>query len=163
MRSALFLCNYFASKWFFKLSNSKYMKYVFFFVALFVSANLMAQSVAVYKDPRIDVLLKKQAEVNNVSTRNKTSRRTARGYRLLVANTNNRTEAMAARTKILTYYPELKPYLTHQAPYFKVAAGNFLTRAEASAYQRRMSSVLPGAVIINATIEVKPEDVEDKD
>ena len=139
------------------------MKYLFFVVALFVSVDLMSQSVAVHKDPRIDVLLKKQAEVNNVSTRSAAKRRTARGYRLLVASTNSRSEAMAARTKILTYYPELKPYLSHQAPYFKVTAGNFLTRSEALAYQKRMSSILPGAVVINATIEVKPEDVEDKD
>lgn len=126
----------------------------------------MAQngSVAIYKDPRIDILLKKQAEINNVSTRNSAKRRTARGYRLLVASTNNRTEAIAARTKVLTYYPELKAYMYHQSPYFKVTAGNFLTRGEASAYQKRMNAVFSGGVfIINATIEVKPEDVEDKD
>lgn len=140
------------------------MKYLFFVLALCISANLMAQSVAVHKDPRIDILIRKQAEVNNVSTRNSTKRRFAKGYRVLVASTTSRTEAVAARTKVLTYYPELKPYMNHQSPYFKVTAGNFLTRGEAAAYQKRMSAVFPGGVfIINATVEVKPENVEEKD
>lgn len=143
------------------------MKQLFLLMALFVSANLMAQStgsVSVYKDPRIDILLKKQAEVNNVSTRNSSSRRSSKGYRLLIASTNNRNEAIAARTKVLTYYPELKAYMFHQSPYFKVTAGNFVNRGDAVAYQKRMSAVFPGGVfVINATIEVKPEDVEDKE
>lgn len=141
------------------------MKQIFLFAAMFFSVQLMAQNaVVVHKDPRIDVLLKKQAEVNNVSTRNATKRRNAKGYRVMVASTSNRKEAMAARTKVLTMFPELKPYTYHQSPYFKVTAGNFLTRAEAVSYQKRMSPHFPGGVsVINATIEVKPEDVEDKE
>lgn len=137
------------------------MKYLFFVLALFVSGTLMAQSVAVHKDPRIEILIKKQAEINNASTRNSAKRRSSKGFRLLIANTSSRTDAMAARTKSLTYFPELKPYLVHQAPYFKITVGNFLTRAEAAAYQKRMASLFPGGIfIVNATIEVKPEEVE---
>ncbi len=143
------------------------MKLLFFVLGLFISGSLMAQStgsVVVHKDPRVDVLLKKQAEVNNLSTRNSSKRRFAKGYRVMVANTTNRNEAMAARTKILTYYPELKPYLHHQSPYFRITAGNFLTRAEAVAYQKRMSNIFPnGVFIVNATVEVKPEEVENKE
>lgn len=137
------------------------MKQLFLLAALFFSAQLMAQSVVVHKDPRVDILLKKQAEVNNISTRNSAKRRFAKGYRVLVASTSNRNEAMAARTRVLTYFPELKPYTHHQSPYFKVTAGNFLTRAEAAAYQKRMAPHFPnGVFIINATVEVRPEDVE---
>lgn len=131
---------------------------------MFLSVQLSAQdAVMVHKDPRIDILLKKQAEVNNLSTRNSAKRRFAKGYRLLVASTNNRNEAMAARTKVLTYFPELKPYTHHQSPYFKVTAGNFLTRSDAAAYQKRLSSYFTTVVIVNATVEVKPEDVERKE
>lgn len=140
------------------------MRYLFIAAALFVSANLMAQSngsVVVHKDPRIDVLVKKQAEVNNVSTRNSAKRRSAKGYRLMVASTTNRNEAIAARTKVLTYFPELKPYMHHQSPYFKVTAGNFLTRNEAVAYQKRMTPLFSGGVfVVNAIVEVEPEAVE---
>ncbi|MFV0604729.1 MAG: SPOR domain-containing protein [Niabella sp.] len=141
------------------------MTRLFFLMVLFISSQVMAQqaaSVSVYKDPRIDVLIKKQAEVNDYSTRNASKRRNTKGYRLLVASTSNRNDAIAARTKVLTYYPELKAYMYHQSPYFKVTAGNFLTRADAAAYQKRMNANFAGGVfIINATIEVKPEDIKD--
>lgn len=139
------------------------MRYIFIAVALLITNFLLAQtttSVAIYKDPRIDVLLKKQAEVNNISTRSATKRRTARGYRLLIISTTNRSEALAARTKIFTNFPELKPYMWFQSPYTKVKAGNFTSRSEAQAYQKRMASVFPNGVhIMNDIVEIKPEDI----
>ncbi len=141
------------------------MKQLLFLGALFISANIFAQSlgsVAVYKDPRIEMLLKKQADVNNVSTRTATKRRTAKGYRLLVISTNNRNEAIAAKTKVYSSFPELKAYMWHQSPFYKVKAGNFTSRAEAVNYQKRLSSFFPnGVFIMNDIVEVKPEDIEE--
>lgn len=136
------------------------MKYLLLPVFLFfLSSQLKAQGgVAVYKDPRIDLLLKKQADVNNISTRNSTKRRTAPGYRLLIISTNNKAEAIAARTKIYSNFPELKPYMWHQSPYFKVKAGNFTSRQEAQAYQKRLSAFFPGGVfLMNDIVEVSPD------
>lgn len=138
------------------------MKLVVSIIGLMLSFNLLAQStgnVNVYKDPRIDVLLKKQAEANDLSTRNSAKRRTARGYRLLVVSSNNRADAIAARTKILTNFPELKAYMWYQSPYYKVKAGNFTSRNDAQVYQKRMASMFPGNIfIMNDVVEVKPED-----
>ncbi|MFT4092295.1 MAG: SPOR domain-containing protein [Niabella sp.] len=137
------------------------MKFLFLILTLAAAFNLSAQTtggVNVYKDPRIDVLLKKQAEVNDLSTRNSYKRRTARGYRLLVISSNNRAEAISARTKILSNFPELKAYMWYQAPYYKVKAGNFTSRSDAQAYQKRMASIFPGNIfIMNDIVEVKPE------
>lgn len=141
------------------------MKQLLFLGALFISANIFGQSlgsVAVYKDPRIEMLLKKQADVNNVSTRTATKRRTAKGYRLLVISTNNRNEAIAAKTKVYSSFPELKAYMWHQSPFYKVKAGNFTSRADAVNYQKRLSSFFPnGVFIMNDIVEVKPEDIEE--
>jgi hypothetical protein len=62
--------------------------------------------------------------------------RTARGFRMLVINTNKRDEAIAAKTKVYTHFPELKAYLQYQSPYFKLRAGNFKTRDEAERYRK---------------------------
>lgn len=114
------------------------------------------QTVIVHKDPRIDVLIKKKADVNKTSK--KSMARTARGYRLLVINTNSRDEAVAAKTKIYTYFPELKAYLSYQSPYFKLKAGNFQTRDEAIRYQKSMATIFPkGVFLVNDIVEVKPE------
>lgn len=113
-------------------------------------------SVVVHKDARIDALIKKKAAINKATK--KSMSRTMRGYRLMVINTNSREEAIAAKTKLYTYYPDVKSYLQYQSPYFKLKAGNFQTREEAEKYRKAMSTMFPkGVFIINDIIEVKGE------
>lgn len=136
------------------------MKYIFFFMSLIFAGKAFSQdsisTVIIHKDPRLDMIEKKEAEINAATRR--ASARTARGYRLLVINTNKRDEAMAAKTKIYTNFPELKAYLIYQSPYFKLKAGNFKTREEAEQYRKNLSYFFPrGVLIINDMIEVVPE------
>ena len=141
------------------------MRYIFFLCLVLSSAALNAQTgdtstVIVHRDPRMDVLLKKQGEANAAIKR--ASARTARGFRLLVVNTNKRDEAIAAKTKVYTNFPELKAYLTYQSPYFKLKVGNFKTREEAKQYQSYLQAFFPkGVFIMNDTIEVTPEKEEE--
>jgi hypothetical protein len=87
----------------------------------------------------------------------------------LVISTTLRDEALAAKTKVYSYFPELKAYLFHQSPYYKVKAGNFKDRKDAELYQRRLELLFPkGVFIINDLIEVKlklpgEEDVIEQD
>ena len=111
-------------------------------------------SVIVHKDYRLDLLVKKQAQINEVTSRD--SRRTDKGFRLMIISTNSRDEAMAAKTKVYTYFPELKAYLWYQSPYFRVKAGNFKDKKDAEAYQRRMNTYFPkGVFVMKDIIEVK--------
>lgn len=120
------------------------------------AADAQTATVVVHKDARIDALVKKKASINK--TAKKAMPRTMRGYRLMVINTNSREEAIAAKTKLYNYYPDVKSYLQYQSPYFKLKAGNFQTREEAEKYRKAMSSMFPkGVFIINDTIEVKGE------
>lgn len=142
------------------------MKYILFLITLGCSLPAVSQtdttrsgegSVVVHKDPRIDMLIAKQASINTTSK--KLYGRTMRGYRLMVMNTNKRDEAIAAKTKVYTAFPELKAYLVYQAPFFRLKAGNFKTRDEAIRYQRMMNTYFPkGVFIVNDVIEVKPEE-----
>ena len=135
------------------------MKTWMFLAVLFTSLKALSQdtsSVVVHKDPRIDLLIKKESDINLAIKR--ANSRTARGYRLMVLNTAKREEAISAKTRIYTYFPELKAYLIYQSPYFKLKAGNFRTRDEAEKYQKELSVYFPkGVFIITETIEVKPE------
>ena len=67
-------------------------------LSLFAQQSTDTSSIVVHKDPRLDLLVKKQAEINEETTRN--ARRVARGFRLLVINTNHREEAINAKTKL---------------------------------------------------------------
>lgn len=121
---------------------------------------LSGPAVIVHKDPRVDALIKKQAAIN--SAIKKTTGRTMKGYRLLIINTNSRDEAIAAKTKIYTHFPDQKAYLNYQSPFFKLKAGNYQTREEAKRYQDLLNVLFPkGVFIISDTIEVKAEKEND--
>ena len=141
------------------------MKFFFFLTFILFAAGASAQDsslVIVHKDPRLDVLLKKQGEIN--AAIKKANARTAKGFRLLVINTNKRDDAIAAKTKVYTNFPELKAYLVYQSPYFKLKVGNFKTRDEALQYQKSLGFYFPkGVFVIADTIEVTPEKEEEND
>jgi SPOR domain len=144
-----------------------HMKFFFAIGILVFTTNCFAQqdtawkrpadsnTVIVHKDPRLDLLVKKQATINEVTSRD--SRRTDKGFRLMIISTNSRDEALAAKTKVLTYFSDLKAYMWYQSPYFRVKAGNFKDRKDAESYQRRLNSYFPkGVFIMKDIIEVKP-------
>jgi hypothetical protein len=76
----------------------------------------------------------------------------------MIINTNNRDEAIAAKSKIYTYFPELKAYLFYQSPYFRLKVGNFTERKDAESYQKRLNIYFPkGVFIMNDIVEVRPD------
>ena len=140
------------------------MKLCLLVLSSFFGSFLFAQDstdLIVHADPRVEMLVKKQSDINLAVK--KANARTARGYRVLVINTNKRDEAMAAKTKIYSNFPELKAYLVYQSPFFKLKAGNFRTREEAEQYKRSLSYYFPkGVMVINDIIEVTPEKDSDQ-
>ena len=144
------------------------MKKLLFTICVLCSLETMAQgnrdtnSVVVHKDPRLDQLVTLQAQINEETSRD--SRKTGKGFRLMIISTNNREEAIAAKTTIYTYFPEIQPYLWHQSPYYKVKAGNFRDRKEAEAYQKRLNVYFPkGVFVMNDIVELKPEKKSDEE
>lgn len=150
------------------------MKYILTIISFFFAISSFSQndttsiipadssSVLVHKDYRVDLLIKKQAQINEVTSRN--ARRTDKGFRLMIISTNSRDEAYAAKTKIYTYFPELKAYMWYQSPYFRLKAGNFKDRKDAEAYQKRMDTYFPkGVFVMKDIIEVKPGKYEEDD
>ena len=126
------------------------------------TTSIANNSVIVHKDPRLDMLVARQAQINEATSRD--SRKTGKGYRLMVISTNSRDEAIAARTKVYTYFPELKAYLWHQSPYYKVKAGNFKERKDAEAYQEKLSVYFPkGVYIMNDIVEFKLDRSQDEE
>lgn len=139
---------------------------ILFSLAAFSQSDSLARpltdsnSVIVHKDPRIDLLVKKQIAINDITTRE--GRKTDKGFRLMIISTTKRDEAISAKTKIYTFFPELKAYLWYQSPYFRLKAGNFKDRKEAESYQKRLNIYFPnGVFIMNDVIEVKPAKAED--
>lgn len=144
------------------------MPYQFIFILglLFSGINAISQTqrdtltggIVVVKDFRYDLLSDKKAEINKKAM---IARTPVKGFRLQIINTTNRTEALDAKSKMLTLYPEHKLYLAYQAPYFKLRMGNFKDYAEAAAFKKLINELFPkGITIVPANIEQKPEVVE---
>ncbi len=135
------------------------MKILLTILAVLLTMGSFAQvdsvsSVAIHKDPRVELLKAKQAEINEVTTRN--ARRTGQGFRVLVINTNDRNKAYEAKTRIYQSFPELKAYLMYQTPFIKLKVGNFKTREEADEYVERIKRLFPtGVYVVRDVIELK--------
>ena len=131
-------------------------------VTLFVTQQSLAQTdttspVVVVKDPRVDLLIRKQIEINEETT--KESRKNMPGFRIQVINTTDRNKVFAAKAKVYQEFPDLKPYLLYQAPNYKLKVGNFKTQEEAEEIQRQLERLFPsGTYVIRDIIEVKNTD-----
>ena len=140
------------------------MKKVLILVLIFCADRSFAQTdsgvVVVHKDPRVDLLIKKQIQINDITTRD--SRRNVAGFRILVISSNDRNKVFSAKAKIYQQYPELKPYILYLPPNYKLKVGNFKTQEEAQPYFDRLLKMYPtGVYIIHDVIEVKPEKATD--
>jgi hypothetical protein len=142
------------------------MKHVLLLLLVATSFNSFSQEtdtvyespkVLVHADYRLDILEKRQAELNEVAA--KMAMRSAMGYRLQVLSTNDRDLAMKTKSQLLQRFPDQKAYMFFQLPYVKLRFGNFKTRQEAEVYRKQISRMMDGAsiYIVPERIEVKPE------
>jgi len=127
---------------------------------MLISAAALAQTpgkVTVIKDPRIDSLIKlrialsKEPNATNAGVYAPTS---ANGYRVQIFTGSNRNEAYNAQSKFNELYPDLKTYIIYSEPNFKVRAGDFRTRLEASKLMEQLRSQFPSLFIITERINL---------
>lgn len=136
------------------------MKYSITFLSFLIIFGVKSQSITVVKDPRLDMLLKKQAELNKEV--DKLNNKTGPGFRIMVINTNDRLKALDVKSRMMSDFPEEKSYLVYQSPYFKIMIGNFRTRPDAESLRKRIIEIYPtGVMIVPAQVEYKPEKEEE--
>ena len=146
------------------------MKRMFFILALLLSAvKINAQdsvskdttisigNITVFLDSRIELLAKKEAELNEAIANGP---KFAKGFRLMVLSTNDRTQAMNLRARLLQLFPEQKIYMSFQPPHIKVKLGNFLEKTEADQYKKEIilnKLVTTDIYLLPEIIEIKTE------
>ena len=125
--------------------------------------SITANKIVVHQDYRMDILARKEADINTAIL--KVQARLAKGYRLMILNTNDRGYAMKVRGELLQKYPDEKTYMWFANPYIKIKFGNFKTQDEAEPYRNAISKMMNGATIyyLPETIEVKPDKDFDPD
>lgn len=126
-------------------------------IAFLLLTSFVHAQIRVDKDPRVDLLLKKQEELNKKAWSD--NNKTAPGFRIVVINTNNRQAALDVKTRLMRDFPDHKTYMLYQSPNFRVQIGNFRTRKEADALKSQLAKIYSsGLLVISTTVELKPEE-----
>lgn len=123
-----------------------------------IADTVKTPNVTVNKDPRLDILAKAEAEINNMANR------FTKGYRLFVLKTNNRDYAMKVRTYLLQNFPEEKVIMSYQAPFIKMKFGNFIEKKDAEKYRDMIVKdgvVTGGVYLVPETVEVDPSKIKE--
>lgn len=116
--------------------------------------------ISVNKDPRLDIIGKKELEFNTMGMK------AAKGFRLLVMSSNDRDKVMIVRAKLLQQFPDQKVYMTFQAPYIKLKFGNFVEKPDAEKYRDQIAKariVTTNVYVVPEVVEVKPDKNKEKD
>ncbi|EHQ27189.1 SPOR domain-containing protein [Mucilaginibacter paludis] len=127
---------------------------------MLISAATMAQTpgkVTVVKDARIDSLIALRIALSKAPAGANTgvyAPASGTGYRVQIFSGSNRSEAYNAQSKFNELYPELKTYIIYSEPNFKVRAGDFRTRLEASKLLEQLRSQFPSLFIISEKINL---------
>ena len=113
--------------------------------------------VEVIKDPRIDTLAARRAELNRTL-----GVETVSGFRVQIFTGSNRKDAYSAQEKFQQEFPDIRTYVIYNEPNFKVRAGDFRTRAEAEKLQDDLKKWFNGMFIIQDKINPpKPETTDE--
>ncbi len=132
-----------------------------FVLATLLNVTAKTDTIIVQQDPRIDLLVQKQAQINKRSAM-LTSSGMYKGFRLQVASTQNREEAFKLKTLLMSRFSTHKAYILFQSPYFKVRIGNFLKREDAEKLRQQMQKQFPsGVYLVDDAIEYTPTEEEE--
>lgn len=124
---------------------------IFLLSIVFCSFHAFSQegNVTVYKDNRIDMLVKMKGEVvppNLVPQ--------MEGYRVQIFFDNSKASVDEARNKFLSANPKIDTYIIYTAPNYFLKAGDFRTQLEAERVKTTIDQQFPGAFIVKEQINL---------
>jgi hypothetical protein len=132
-----------------------------FFMLLSLSAAAQTKgTVTVVKDSRIDSLIALRIALSKDPNTNAGvyAPASANGFRVQIFTGSNRSDAYNAQSKFNGMYPEMKTYIIYTEPNFKVRAGDFRTRLEASRLLEQVRSQFSSVFIIPEKINLPKND-----
>ena len=130
------------------------------FFMLLISTSAFAQTkgkVEVIKDPRIDTLAARRAELNRTL-----GVETVSGFRVQIFTGTNRKDAYSAQAKFQDEFPDIRTYVIYSDPNFKVRVGDFRTKADAEKLEDDLKKWFNGMFIIQDKINPPKPDTTDE-
>ena len=95
------------------------------------------------KDEKIDLLIEDYLENKKY-----------KGYRIQIfSSSNNKLDAIQAKSEFLKSFPDIKSYLVYQAPNFKVRVGDLLDRLQANKQLLLIQQTFPNAFLVKCEVD----------
>lgn len=113
-------------------------KIIPFILFLFTSIILTAQSVYITEDPLVTRMIQQYVEINR-------STEAVSGWRIQLMATTDRSKMEKEKKEFLQKYPEIKIDWIHSKPYYKLRAGAFASKLEATALLYTIKKDYPSA------------------
>lgn len=117
-------------------------------------SNTNTGTTEIIQDPRVDELLKKHVQINQVIS-------TIDGFRIQVfsdSGNNSKNKAQSVRDEIQSRYSGMGVYLTFKSPNYKVRIGDFRTKLNAQRFLIELAADYPNAFIIADQINLPTTD-----
>ncbi|MFB9842264.1 SPOR domain-containing protein [Mucilaginibacter ginsenosidivorans] len=128
----------------------------FFMLFGFAASAQTKGKVEVIKDPKVDTLIARRAELNKA-----VSGEQVNGFRVQIFTGANRKDAYSAQTKFQEEFPDIRSYVIYSEPNFKVRVGDFRSRMEAEKLQDELRKTFMGTFIITEKVnQPKPDSDE---
>ncbi len=123
---------------------------------LFVLASsfstLQAQgNINIEEDATITRMMTRMAEINRY-------KETIEGWRIQILATTDRRKMEDARSKFQSYYPNISIDWTHTKPYYKLRAGAFTSKLEATRVLYKLKKDYPSAYLAKDT-NIRPSEL----
>ena len=106
--------------------------------------NAPGGALKVYQDPRVDTLLSRYVQINELHP-------VIEGWRIEIffeAGNYSKKQAMEAKADFVKKYTEVPSYLIFQQPYYKVRVGDFRTKMEAERFLHQIEFEYPQAFVV---------------
>ena len=108
-----------------KLGGMRYTFLTFILIFSFQFASAQNGQITVQEDEDVSDLIDRFVEINEATT-------TVDGWRIQLLATSDRAKVESAKRKFQTLYPNISVDWTHSKPYYKLRAGAFNTKLEAT-------------------------------
>lgn len=122
---------------------SKTIKWVFTLLLIVFPVLLMSQN----SDAQMEKILQERRDYNKTIT-------TYDGFRIQVFNGLKENEARQAQAKFASSFPDIPVYFFYEQPDWKVQAGNYRYREDATTILTTIRKQFPGALILKAKIKL---------
>lgn len=105
-------------------------------------------NVLFFKDPRVDVLLKKYMYKENDLKKL---------IRVQVFQASSRDKVFEAKTEFIKRFPGIQTFITYQSPNFKLRAGEFESSTEAFKFLQQIKPYFPASFVIEELTKEEKE------